>query len=115
MNLQDHPEITVGETFATGTTRLDLKRRILACLRERLRDLPEIHVTVIGNTAAVRGVLRSTQEKRLCLECCRHVPGVARIVDELIVHGPGFKPFSQPSPLAPSWHKAARKRKEETP
>jgi len=75
------------ETFATGTTRLDLKRRILACLRERLPDLPEICVTVIGGTAAVRGELRSVQEKRFCLECCRHVPGVMCVEDELVVHG----------------------------
>jgi osmotically-inducible protein OsmY len=48
-----------------------------------------IHITVIGSTAAMRGTVRSPQDKRLCLECCRHVPGVTRVVDDLIVDDEG--------------------------
>jgi hypothetical protein len=78
---------------ATATTtaefdtpdRNELTWRITACLRERVPDLHEIRVTAIGNTAAIRGTLRSLHEKRLCLECCRRVPGVRRVIDELIV------------------------------
>ena len=62
-----------------------LTSRIMACLRDRIPDLERVHVTVIGNTAAMRGTLRSQHDKRLCLECCRHVPGVRRVVDELII------------------------------
>ena len=61
----------------------DLKRRITACLSSRLPELQGIHITVYGNTATLRGEVRSLHEKRLCLECCRHVPGVMRVVDDL--------------------------------
>jgi hypothetical protein len=79
------------ETTATSTAwpdfdeRDELKWRIRACLRARIPDLQGIKVSVSGNTAAIRGRLRSPHEKRLCLECCRHIPGVMRVIDELIV------------------------------
>lgn len=63
----------------------DLKWRITACLRERFPELPSIHITVFGNTAALRGEVDSLSEKRLCIEYCRHVPGVMRVVDDLTV------------------------------
>lgn len=63
----------------------DLKWRIQACLRQRIPDLQGIHVTVVGNTAVLRGQVRSQCDKRFCIECCRHVPGVMRVLDELLV------------------------------
>jgi osmotically-inducible protein OsmY len=65
--------------------REELKGRVMACLRDRNTDLRGIHVTVFGGTVAIRGHVRSSQEKQLCVECCRNVPGVARVVDDLIV------------------------------
>jgi hypothetical protein len=92
MDLARNP---IGLAAATGVEDLacaggrDLKWRIQACLRQRIPDLQGIHVTVVGNTAAIRGHLRSQCDKRFCLECCRHVPGVMRVVDELLVDESG--------------------------
>jgi osmotically-inducible protein OsmY len=88
MKSPDDPGIVPAPTqFAVGDILNgdDLKRRIMAYLKDRLPDLYGAHVTVIGNTAALRGAVRSPQEKRLCVEYCRHVPGVTKIVDNLSV------------------------------
>jgi len=84
MKSSDQAEIA---PFAQGDTSQghDLKWRIMACLQGRIPELQGIHITVFGNTAALRGEVRSLHEKRLFLECCRHVPGVMRVVDDLIV------------------------------
>ncbi len=73
--------------FATGDTSeaTGLKSRIVACLRDRIPELKGVHVTVFGGTAVLRGTLTSAHDKRLCLECSRHVPGVIRVIDELVV------------------------------
>lgn len=62
-----------------------LAARLVSYLTERVQGVRRLHVTVFGGTVAVRGEMRSRQDKRLCLECCSRVPGVCRIVDELIV------------------------------
>ena len=88
MQSPDHPElIPTPIQFAEGNVAegQDLKWRITACLNTRIPDLKDIHITVVGNTAVLRGKVRTLQEKLLCLKCCRHVPGVMRIVDDLIV------------------------------
>ncbi|HEY2251235.1 MAG TPA: BON domain-containing protein [Planctomycetaceae bacterium] len=73
--------------FAAGDAAAgcDLNRRILACLRDRVPDLKGVHVTVFGSTAVLRGEVRTSEEKRVCVECCRHVPGVLKIVNDLTV------------------------------
>jgi osmotically-inducible protein OsmY len=73
--------------FAASDTSAsnDLKSRIVACLTSRIPNLRSVHVTVFGGTAVLRGTLSSAHEKRLCLECCRHVPGVSRAIDDLTV------------------------------
>jgi osmotically-inducible protein OsmY len=63
----------------------DLNRRIMASLRGRIPDIKGIHVAVFGNTAVLRGEVRTPAEKAVCVECCRHVPGVAKIVNDLTV------------------------------
>jgi osmotically-inducible protein OsmY len=73
--------------FAAGDTSEsnDLRSRIVASLRDRSPNSQGIRVTVFGGTAVLRGTLTLAQDKRLCLECCRHVPGVIRVIDELVV------------------------------
>ena len=86
MNSSDRPEIVPAPThFAEGDTSQgrDLKWRIVACLKSRIPDLKDIRITVVGNTAVLRGTVRTLQEKWLCLKCCRYVPGVTRVVDDL--------------------------------
>ena len=88
MKSSDDPELVPAPNqFATGDMAEGhhLRWRIIACFSCRIPDLCGVHVTVVGNTAVLRGKVRSLHEKRLCLECCRHVPGVMRVVDELIV------------------------------
>ncbi|MBS0266828.1 MAG: BON domain-containing protein [Planctomycetes bacterium] len=66
--------------------RVDLEWRIKACLRERLPGLKgEIFVTVVGGSAVIRGSVLSLIDKNRCIECCRHVPGVRKVVDDLLV------------------------------
>lgn len=95
MDLARNP---IGLAVATGledSVRVgcgDLKWRIEACLQKRIPDLEGIHVTVVGSTAAIRGHLRSQCDKRFCIECCRHVPGVMRVVDELLVDESPVRP-----------------------
>jgi|SRR5579863_6117662 len=73
--------------FAAGNTSeaIDLRSVIVASLKERIPSSQGIRVTVIGGTAVLRGELSSAHDKRLCLECCRSVPGVVRVFDELVV------------------------------
>ncbi len=87
MKPAEKPEFTPATQYAKPDTsdREDLKGRVMACLRDHHTDLRGIHVTVFGGTAALRGHVRSLEEKRLCVVCCRHVPGVMRVVDDLVV------------------------------
>ena len=83
----------------------DLQWRIAACLTHRIPDLQGIHITVFGNTAALRGEVGSIREKQRCLECCRRVPGVMRVVDDLTV---AFKPeFAESVKLVGKLHPVA--------
>jgi len=66
--------------------RIDLTRRVVDCLREAVPQIQgALHVTAIGSTVTIRGELPTERAKQLCLDCCRRVPGVLRLVDELIV------------------------------
>ena len=67
----------------------DLKTRLVNFLHSR--HVPErelVHLHVRSGTVVVRGLLRSAHAKWLCIECCRHVAGVIKLVDEIIVEGP---------------------------
>ena len=82
----DHSEIVPGSIqFAEGNVAegRDLEWRIMACLKTRIPDIKDIHITVVGNTAVIRGRVRTLQEKWLYLKCCRHVPGIMRVVDDI--------------------------------
>jgi osmotically-inducible protein OsmY len=86
MKNSNDPELAAGpDQFATGDATEDheLKWRIMACFQCRIPEVTGIRVTVFGNTAVLRGNVRSSHDKRICLECCRHVPGVMRVVDDL--------------------------------
>lgn len=64
----------------------ELKRRVVACLQSRLpHPVAGVEVTVIGRTVVFRGDSLTAAEKRLCDECCRHVPGVTRVMEKSVV------------------------------
>lgn len=77
--------------FAAGDTSEAniLRSKIVTSLRDCIPDSQAICVTVFGGTIVLRGRLSSAQDKRLCLECCRQVPGVIRVIDELVVTDEG--------------------------
>jgi osmotically-inducible protein OsmY len=71
-----------SETPADG----DLRRRVLNFLH--VRQVPgalTIRIDVEYGIVILRGSLPSPQAKRLCLECCRHVAGVAGLKDEATI------------------------------
>lgn len=68
---------------------IDLEHRLVNFLDARHvpgREL--VHLDVHGGTVIVRGPLHSAREKWLCIECCRHVAGVIKLVDEIVVELP---------------------------
>ena len=83
----EHEIVRPPNQFATDDSSEAgaLKAKIVAGLKDRIPGLKDVHVTVYGSTSVLRGRLLSAQEKRLCLEYCRSVPGVVKIIDELIV------------------------------
>jgi len=88
MEPSNHPDIVPAPNqFAKNDTAEahDLKQRITTCLKDRFSGLQGIHVTVFGTTVALRGKVSTKDDKRLRLECCRNVPGVTRVVDDLII------------------------------
>ena len=80
---KDMTDLGDGEGFYEN----DLKRRVQACLATRFPSLADTEIAVIGRTVIFRGDALSDVEKRLCTECCRHVPGVARVMEKVVVFG----------------------------
>ena len=63
-----------------------LKRRVRLFLQSRsIPGVEGIKVEADGNTVTLHGVLPSSNAKRVCLECCRHVAGVIRLIDDVVV------------------------------
>ena len=88
--------------FAAGNTSEanELRSKIMSRLKDHLPNSQGIRVTVFGGTVVLRGNFSLAQEKRLCLECCRSVPGVIQVIDELVVTNEKpvhFDPDADPS------------------
>ena len=63
-----------------------LARRAMLCLHTRgLCGAEQVVIKAAGGTVILCGELASREVKRQCLECCRHVAGVVRVVDQLRV------------------------------
>jgi osmotically-inducible protein OsmY len=56
--------------------------------RQRHPNWRTLDVFVRGETVIIHGRLASALEKRQALQCCRHVAGVLRVVDEIEVETP---------------------------
>lgn len=79
-----------------------LQRRVKSFLECRhVPGIEHIEVEVGGNTVTVHGVLPSSDAKRICLECCRHVAGVIRLIDDVEVESSPQKSASQGSDRRP--------------
>lgn len=72
------PEHTVAD--------VDLENRIARFLHQRhVPNCTRIKAHAHGGTVVVSGKLPSRQAERLCIECCRHVAGVIKLIDNLEV------------------------------
>ncbi len=68
------------------TCAAEIKRRIVNLLWQRGGPwLATVDVRFDRGTATLSGTVRSFHERQLCLVCCRHVPDVHQVVDELKV------------------------------
>ena len=64
----------------------DLRRRIVGYLADRNRhSLRSLDVAVENGAVVIKGSVESFYEKQLCLNCCRRVAGVIRLIDEIKV------------------------------
>ncbi len=64
----------------------EIKRRITILLSQRgVSSLRRLNIEVQDGTVTLRGNVESFDERQLCVSCCRHVPGVFRLVDEINV------------------------------
>ncbi len=73
------------ETTSTSEDReLARRTRLFLCTRG-VCGADQVAVKVAGRTVIVCGELASREAKWQCLECCRHVAGVLRVIDQLRV------------------------------
>ena len=71
---------------ALGAADGELRRRIVNFLHSR--NVPGVHqvrIDAASGTIFLHGRVPSTQARRLCVECCRRVAGVIRLIDGLEV------------------------------
>jgi hypothetical protein len=60
----------------------ELQRRVVGFLDSRgISGVGGLQVTVADGMVVVKGCLPSPYDQRLCVEGCRHVPGVVGVVD----------------------------------
>ena len=65
---------------------IDLENRISIFLQQRqIPNGKRIHADARMGTVVVSGKLPSRRAKSLCMECCRHVAGVMKLIDHVVV------------------------------
>lgn len=67
---------------ATGDLALAHRTRLFLHTRG-ICGAEQVAVKTAGGTVILCGELASRQDKWRCLECCRHVAGVIRVIDQL--------------------------------
>jgi osmotically-inducible protein OsmY len=71
---------------ARKSTNDELARRVKIFLSSRHQpSFRHLHIEANSGTVTVRGRVNSFYEKQLTYQCCRHVAGVFKIVDEIDV------------------------------
>ena len=75
--------------FSTTEQDIDLQHRLVNFLHARhVPERESVDIDVSGGVVVVRGPLHSDHAKWLCIECCRRVAGVIRLVDQVVVERP---------------------------
>ena len=65
---------------------VDLENRIARFLHQRhVPEEEQIRAQALKGTVVVSGRLHSQHAKWLCMECCRHVAGVIKLIDHVTV------------------------------
>ena len=78
--------MTPARTEPIDKSSWEIKRRITSLLFQRgVSSLRRLRIEVDGGTVTLRGGVASFYERQLCLSCCRRVPGVFKLVDEIDV------------------------------
>ena len=64
----------------------ELRRRIVNFLHSRnVPGVQQVRIDAAAGTIFLQGRVPSTEARRLCVECCRRVAGVIRLIDGLEV------------------------------
>jgi len=80
-------------TEPTDKSSWDIKRRIINLLYQRgVSSAQRLNIEMENGTVTVRGTVASFYERRVCVSCCQHVPGVFGLLDEIKVDSPISKP-----------------------
>jgi len=66
---------------------VDLERRIVNYLHQRLPALHEFEVETSSGRVVLRGTVPSTSIRERCVDCCRSVAGVLDVIDRIRVSG----------------------------
>lgn len=73
-----------SSTLYTPSMDAELEQRICSFLHQReVSHCGSLRLRSRGGTVVVSGKLCSRHAKWLCMECCRHVAGVIKIVDQV--------------------------------
>jgi len=77
---------TPTPTLYSASTDIELERRLTNFLYQRhVPDVDCVWLDARGGVVVVSGELPSQHAKWLCIECCRRVAGVVKIIDEVEV------------------------------
>ncbi|MCA9268135.1 MAG: BON domain-containing protein [Planctomycetales bacterium] len=64
----------------------DLQHRVVNTLHTRgMPQVDQLRVTAVDGAVMISGALPSRHAKWLHLECCRHVAGVFKVIDRIVV------------------------------
>lgn len=64
----------------------ELKRRFLNFMKTcGLRGLDTLEIQVMQGVVRIRGTLLSVSDRWLCIESCRRLFGVSKVIDEVVV------------------------------
>jgi len=64
----------------------DLERRLVNyLLGYKMPALRQVRVEVDNGTVVLRGTVSSYHQRQLCINCCRRVAGVIKLVDQIHV------------------------------
>ncbi len=81
-----------------------LEQRVRAGLSQHhLPGLRRLGVEAAGDTVLISGLVSAFYQKQLAIECCKRVPGVRQIVDQIEVESRPFVRVDGATPLSGSY------------